>query len=111
MDEMFAALSGPDAQSNEGPIPGQIPTKGKKPQSPDYSRVQVRYYVANMSDPSDRLMAETIMTRSLRSMNQMREPGDIVVFREDQHFDKEGNYFVALKYAEMMKEDEDTNEV
>jgi hypothetical protein len=62
----------------------------------------MRYYVANISDDTDRQMIEHIMTMSLNCTNDLKQVGDISVFREDHTFDKEGNYMVAVKYCEVV---------
>lgn len=63
---------------------------------------RVRYYIANMEDPSDCSFVEDIMSRSITSMNCLTKAGDISVFREDTNFTKDGRYIVAIKYSEAM---------
>ena len=100
---MFAAVSGIDIDASEGPIPGKLPTESKKVKGPDYSDVVIKYLVANGSDMLEMEFLEKIMTRSLRTQAKMEKPGDIIVIREDQTFDKEGNYLIAVKYAEKIE--------
>lgn len=95
MDDIFTQLT----DESEGPIPGRIAKNAGKP---DFSKVEVRYLVANTSDIDQLETVEKIMTTSLRSLNMLSKTGDVVVFREETNFDKEGNYYVAIKYAEMV---------
>jgi len=100
--DMFSALSGPDRQPSEAPAPGQIVTRETVAAKPTLSKLAIRYFVANMSDAGERMLAETIMTRSLESQGGLSKVGDIMVITENQHFTKEGDYIIAIKYAEMI---------
>ena len=64
--------------------------------------IRVRYYTADMEDPTDRSFIEDIMSRSYMCQNALDKIGDIWVFREDTTFTKEGRYVVAIKYGEVM---------
>lgn len=70
------------------------------------SSIRVHYYVGSMSDATDRLFVEDIMSRSLLSMNELTKIGDVCVFREDSSFTKDGDYIVAIKYGEVHDENE-----
>lgn len=96
------------APRNEGPIPGSLGGDPGRP--PKNLPIKVRYYVAAMDDPKDRAAVEHLMTRSLRSGDALREVGDVCIFREDNTFDKEGGYFVVVKYAEVVDPDKDPQE-
>ena len=83
----------------EAPVFGEA-TKAKGGPGKKLENVRVKFIVCYMSDPTDQEEAERIFTQSLRCQNELRVEGDICVFKEESHFDKEGEYCVAIKYAE-----------
>ena len=67
-------------------------------------RVVVRFLVANMQFIHEREQAEEIFTKSLQCENTLKSPGDVCVFADYHSFDKEGNFTVVIKYAELAAE-------
>lgn len=62
---------------------------------------EMRYFVACIADPENRIELERIMTKSLQCAgrgNTVKEPGDIFVINETGSFDRDGCYQVVVKY-------------
>lgn len=64
----------------------------------------VRYFVGTMTNESDVLMLQELMTRSMKCRDQLNEIGDVLVINEQGTFDKEGCYHVVVKYIEMVED-------
>lgn len=65
---------------------------------------QVKYYTANLSDNSSRVLLQEILTKSLMCQGNLRNIGDVVVIQESGTFDKDGCYNVMIKYFELCTE-------
>ena len=94
------------AVDNSSPLGTKAPVLGEASSAGGWAKkmetVQVKYIVCYMSDTQHKEEAERILTQSLRCENALRKAGDICVFKEESHFDREGEYCVALKYAEVV---------
>lgn len=62
--------------------------------------VIVRYFIGVLTNESDVVMIEHIMTKSLNCEDQLKNPGDVLVISEQGTFDKDGCYNVVVKYLE-----------
>ena len=96
--DFVSAVESSKGLETEAPIFGEA-AQAKGP-GKSLENVRVKYIVCYMSDPVDQEEAERIFTKSLQCQNELRVDGDICVFKEESHFDKEGEYCVAIKYAE-----------
>lgn len=63
---------------------------------------KVKYLMANVGSVEERLQLEAISNAAMRSGGSLLKTGDVFIIREDTHFDREGNYVVALKYLEVV---------
>jgi len=62
---------------------------------------QIKYLTGCMSDESFREELGCIMTNSFRCGGVLKKSGDQCVITETGSFDKNGAYFVVIKYAEL----------
>ena len=85
-----------------------LPPIGGYEKTPKNTKVKIRYFLANIEDPSMRAMLEDIMTKSINGQGLFTEIGDVIVLREDSHFTKDGDYMAAIKYVELVANDEVT---
>lgn len=69
----------------------------------------VRYFVGTLTNESDVLMLQDLMTRSMKCRDQLKEVNDVLVINEQGTFDKEGCYHVVVKYLELLDAPEDNN--
>jgi hypothetical protein len=100
--DFVSAVEDSRVLSNEAPVFGD--SKLSKGPSREVQTIQVRYFIARMSDTYDKCEAERIFTKSLQCQNNLNVPGDICVFKEESNFDKDGEYCVVIKYAEVVPE-------
>ena len=63
----------------------------------------IRYFVGCLTNESNRVILEDIMTKSLRCQDQLKKLGDILVLSEQGSFDKDGCYNVVVKYMEIVE--------
>lgn len=92
---------------SESPILGRsaiAPTVNIDDPTKPRIKTMVRYLVANTCDDGDRATLEDLMTRSLSCAGTLSTPGDVLVVREDHTFDRQGDYQVAIKYYEAVKD-------
>lgn len=82
---------------SEGVIPGRVANSQKRKGAP-FQNVEVRYFVATLSDDGDRAVLESLMTTGLRCGGELLYPGDVVVVQEESTFDKEQGPVVMIKY-------------
>lgn len=88
--------------SSEAPSLGGLSNKGSG--SPFPPNTQVKYYTANLSDESSRLMLQHLMTVSLRCQGALKNVGEVIVLSETGTFDKDGCYNIMIKYLELCSE-------
>lgn len=95
-----------ETMGSEAPLLGAA---GGRPTNPEFSTnrpdgliAKARYFSANMSDHSDLLFMEELMTRSLRSAGELTNEGDLVILAESTNFSRDGEYCVLVKYLELM---------
>ncbi len=78
---------------------------GGRPSSPAArNSTRVRYFVGTLTNESDVLMLESLMTRSLRCQDKIQGVGDVIMLSEQGTFDKEGCYHIVVKYLEVVEE-------
>jgi len=87
--------------SSEAPVFGSSKS-ARKSAAKSVDKMIVKYFIANMSDDADRLYVEDIMTRSMDCKDAPVKVGDVLVIRETENFDKEGNYNLLVKYLELV---------
>ena len=58
-----------------------------------------RVFVGCMEDASDKLMYESLLTKSFQTNNDLRRPGDLALLEVQGTFDRDGCYRVYARYA------------
>ena len=96
-----------DATEHDGVADSDIPSLGQL--SADTVRIDtkntvIKYFSGCFENETDALMAEHIMTSSLRTRANLTNVGDIVVISETGTFDKDGGYHILIKYMELVEE-------
>lgn len=64
----------------------------------------IKYFVGCLTNESNLILLEEIMTKSLRCHDQLAKVGDILVLSEVGGFDKDGCYNVVVKYLEIVED-------
>ena len=60
---------------------------------------EFRFFLGCLNDEATRLEYESILTKSFRCQNYLKNPGDLAVLDMQGTFDKEGFYHVVSRYA------------
>ena len=60
---------------------------------------EFRFFLGCLNDEASRLEYESILTKSFRCQNVLKDPGDLAVLDMQGTFDKEGFYHVVSRYA------------
>lgn len=94
-----------EIQDTETPVLGSH-GKGYDPLEKKLPELQVIYRFFNLADENDRLTLEWLMTKSLQSTDELNNPGDIRVIKEETSFTKDGDYVVAVKAIKYKDEEE-----
>ena len=75
--------------------------KKNKPWLPFPETTIIKYYTGCVTDEETRNFLSLVATNSFKCGGILTKKGDCCIISETGSFDKEGNYFVVLKYAEL----------
>lgn len=81
---------------SEALLGGRRKTRSNLPYPPE---TEFRFFVGCLNDEGDRLLYESLLTKSYRCQNNLKSPGDLAVLDMQGTFDKEGCYHVVSRYA------------
>ena len=71
----------------------------KKSQLPYPEKSEFKVFVGCLDNKADRDMYESLLTKSYRCQNKLKNPGDLAMLTLHNTFDKEGYFHVVARYV------------
>ncbi len=59
----------------------------------------LKLFTGNLTEPGDRAVAESLLTKSMQVQGYLKNPGDVAIIDRNGTFDRNGDYRIYIYYA------------